>query len=292
MLAAQAARHITARKFILMARYGYHGSYDDVEWGLLGHDGERTLLAEFGNAASFEGILSARGSEIAAVFLEPVLGSAGVVSPPKGFLNRVHDAAHRAGALLVLDEVITLRLSEGGAQKIFQVTPELTMMGKIVGGGLPVGALGGKADVMAAFDPREPGSLMHSGTFNGNVLTCSAGIVSVRELTQERIDKMEQQAQSLARELKRGAKDAELPFSVRQFGSLMNVFFTNIAPPATIIREDLRTMAQFHLAALNRGLFIAPRGLIALSTVIDDDLATEICERAAQAMLDTASDRQ
>ena len=79
MLAARAARHITGRKFILMARYGYHGSYDDAELGLLGHDGERTLLAEFGNVASFEGILSTRGSEIAAVFLEPVLGSTGVV---------------------------------------------------------------------------------------------------------------------------------------------------------------------------------------------------------------------
>ena len=292
MLAAQAARHVTGRKFILMARYGYHGSYDDVELGLLGHDGERTLLADFGNSASFERILSKRGSEIAAVFLEPVLGSAGVVSPPGGFLNRVHDAAHRAGALLVLDEVITLRLSEGGAQKIFEVTPDLTMMGKIIGGGLPVGALGGRAEVMAAFDPRERGSLMHSGTFNGNVLTCTAGIVSVRELSQEKIDKMELRAQRLAGELKRAAKDAELPFSVRQFGSLMNIFFTNIAPPATIVREDIRTMGQFHLAALNHGVFIAPRGLMALSTVIDDNLVTEICERAAQAMLDTAAETQ
>jgi glutamate-1-semialdehyde 2,1-aminomutase len=292
MLAAQAARHITGRKFILMARYGYHGSYDDVELGLFGHDGERTLLADFGNPASFERILSTRGSEIAAVFLEPVLGSAGVVSPPKGFLNRVYDAAHRSGTLLVLDEVITLRLSEGGAQKIFEVTPDLTMMGKIIGGGLPVGALGGRAEVMAAFDPRERGSLMHSGTFNGNVLTCSAGIVSVLELTQEKIDKMELQAQRLARELKRAAEEAELPFSVRQFGSLMNIFFTTIAPPATVVREDIRTMAQFHLAGLNHGLFIAPRGLIALSTVIDDNLVTEICERAAQAMLETAAERQ
>ena len=151
---------------------------------------------------------------------------------------------------------------------------------------------GGKAEVMAAFDPRERGSLMHSGTFNGNVLTCTAGIVSVRELSQEKIDKMELRAQRLAGELKRAAKDAELPFSVRQFGSLMNIFFTNIAPPATIVREDIRTMGQFHLAALNHGVFIAPRGLMALSTVIDDNLVTEICERAAQAMLDTAADRQ
>ncbi len=291
MLAAHVARHVTGRKLILMARYGYHGSYDDLELGLLGHDGERTLLGEFGLADSFEKILSERGSEIAAVFLEPVLGSSGVVPPPEGFLQGVAAAARHAGALFVLDEVITLRLSEGGAQKIFGVKPDLTMMGKIIGGGTPVGALGGSADIMAAFDPSRRGSLMHSGTFNGNAMTCAAGIASVRELTQERIDKMEEQAKRLAEELKRAARSAEIPFSVRQFGSLMNVFFTNVAPPATIVREDMRAMAQFHLAALNHGLFIAPRGLIALSTVIDDGLLSEVCERVSQAIADAAQHR-
>jgi len=288
MLAARVARHLTGRKVVVMARYGYHGSYDDLELGLLGHDGERTLLGEFGRADTFEQLLAQRGSEIAAVFLEPVLGSSGVVAPPEGFLQRVADAAQRSGALFVLDEVITLRLSEGGAQKIFKLKPDLTMMGKIIGGGMPVGALGGRADIMAAFDPRERHSLLHSGTFNGNVLTCSAGQVSVRELTQERIDRMETQARRLAEEFKRLARQSEVPFSVRQFGSLMNIFFTNVAPPATIVREDLRTMAQFHLAALNHGLFIAPRGLIALSTVISDNLVEEICERVSRAMTDVA----
>jgi len=288
MLAAHVARHLTGRKFVVMARYGYHGSYDDLELGMLGRDGERTLLGEFGRADTFEQLLTQRGSEIAAVFLEPVLGSSGVVAPPEGFLQRVADAAHRAGALFVLDEVITLRLSEGGAQKIFKLKPDLTMMGKIIGGGMPVGALGGRADIMASFDPRERHSLLHSGTFNGNVLTCAAGQVSVRELTQARIDKMEAQATRLAEELKRLAQQLEVPFSVRQVGSLMNIFFTNVAPPATIAREDLRTMAQFHLAALNHGLFIAPRGLIALSTAIGDNLISETCERASRAMTDVA----
>jgi glutamate-1-semialdehyde 2,1-aminomutase len=289
MLAARVARHLTGRKFVVMARYGYHGSYDDLELGLLGHDGERTLLGEFGRADTFEQLLERRGSEIAAVFLEPVLGSSGVVAPPEGFLQRVADAAQRSGALFVLDEVITLRLSEGGAQKMFRLKPDLTMMGKIIGGGMPVGALGGRADVMASFDPRARHSLLHSGTFNGNVLTCSAGLVSVRELTQERIDKMETQATRLAEEFKRAAREAEVPFSVRQFGSLMNIFFTNFAPPATIVREDLRTMALFHLASLNHGLFIAPRGLIALSTAISDNLVEEICERFSRAMTDVAA---
>jgi glutamate-1-semialdehyde 2,1-aminomutase len=288
MLAVHVARRLTGRKYILMARYGYHGSYDDLELGLAGQDGERTLLADFGEVTSFEALLTERGSEIAAVFLEPVLGSAGVVAPPREFLELVGEAAHRAGALFVIDEVITLRLAAGGAQEIFEVRPDLTMMGKIIGGGLPVGALGGRAEIMAAFDPRDRGAIWHSGTFNGNPATCAAGLASVRELTAERIAKMEQQAKKLAEELKRAATQAELPFSVRQFGSLMNVFFMNEPPPATIAREDMRTMASFHLAALNHGLFIAPRGLIALSTVITDELLNEVCERAAKAMIDTA----
>jgi glutamate-1-semialdehyde 2,1-aminomutase len=288
MLAVHVARRLTGRKYILMARYGYHGSYDDLELGLAGQDGERTLLADFGEVTSFEALLTERGSEIAAVFLEPVLGSAGVVAPPPAFLELVGEAAHRAGALFVIDEVITLRLAAGGAQEIFEVRPDLTMMGKIIGGGLPVGALGGRAEIMAAFDPRDRGAIWHSGTFNGNPATCAAGLASVRELTPERIAKMEQQAKKLAEELKRAATEAELPFSVRQFGSLMNVFFMNEPPPATIAREDMRTMALFHLAALKHGLFIAPRGLLALSTVVTDELLNEVCERAGKAMADVA----
>ena len=288
MLAAQVARRLTGRKLILMARYGYHGSYEDLEVGLAGQDGERTMLADFGEATAFEALLSERGSEIAAVFLEPILGSAGIVVPPAGFLGRVAEAAHRAGAMLVVDEVITLRLAEGGGQQIFDVKPDLTMFGKIIGGGFPVGALGGSEEVMSAFDPRNRGTIFHAGTFNGNPVTCAAGTVSVRELTQARIDKMGKQAERLAAELARAARQAELPFSVRQYGSLMNVFFLKEPPPATIAREDARAVASFHLAALNQGLFLAPRGMIALSTVITDEVLSEICERAAKAMADVA----
>ncbi len=288
MLAAHVARRLTGRKLILMARYGYHGSYEDLEVGLAGQDGERTMLADFGEATAFEALLSERGAEIAAVFLEPILGSAGIVEPPAGFLGRVAEAAHRAGAMFVVDEVITLRLAEGGGQQIFDVKPDLTMFGKIIGGGFPVGAIGGSEEVMSAFDPRNRGSMYHAGTFNGNPVTCAAGAVSVRELTQARIDKMDKQGERLAAELARAARQVELPFSVRHYGSLLNVFFLKDPPPATIARDDARAVANFHLAALNQGLFLAPRGMIALSTAITDEVLSEICERAAKAMADVA----
>jgi glutamate-1-semialdehyde 2,1-aminomutase len=286
MLAAHVARRLTGRKLILMARYGYHGSYDDLEVGLVGQDGERTMLADFGEATVFEALLSERGSEIAAVFLEPILGSAGIVEPPAEFLGRVAEAAHSAGAMFVVDEVITLRLAEGGGQQVFNVKPDLTMFGKIIGGGFPVGAIGGSEEVMSAFDPRNRGRIFHSGTFNGNPVTCAAGVVSVRELTQARIDKMASQAERLAAELARAARQAGLPFSVRHSGSLMNVFFLKEPPPATISREDARAIASFHLAALNQGLFLTPSGMIALSTVITDEVLSDICARAAKAMAD------
>ena len=286
MLAAHVARRLTGRKLILMARYGYHGSYDDLEVGLVGQDGERTMLADFGEATVFEALLYERGSEIAAVFLEPILGSAGIVEPPAEFLGRVAEAAHSAGAMFVVDEVITLRLAEGGGQQVFNVKPDLTMFGKIIGGGFPVGAIGGSEEVMSAFDPRNRGRIFHSGTFNGNPVTCAAGVVSVRELTQARIDKMASQAERLAAELARAARQAGLPFSVRHSGSLMNVFFLKEPPPATISREDARAIASFHLAALNQGLFLTPSGMIALSTVITDEVLSDICARAAKAMAD------
>jgi glutamate-1-semialdehyde 2,1-aminomutase len=191
--------------------------------------------------------------------------------------------------MFVVDEVITLRLAEGGGQEIFDVKPDLTMFGKIIGGGFPVGAIGGGEDVMSTFDPRNRGSIFHSGTFNGNPVTCAAGLVSIRELTKARIDKMAKQGERLAAELARAARQVELPFSVRQCGSLLNIFFLKDPPAATIARDDARTIANFHLAALNQGLFLAPRGMIALSTVMTDELLSEICERAAKAMADVAA---
>ncbi len=255
------------------------------------HSGERTLLADFGDSEAFEALLAERGNEIAAVFLEPVLGSAGVVLPPSGFLARVREAARRAGAVFVLDEVITLRLSTGGAQQIFDLQPDLTMMGKIIGGGLPVGALGGSEALMSCLDPRTRGALWHSGTFNGNPLTCAAGAVSVRELSSERVDAMDRLGACLARELKQAAMRAELPFSCRRVGSLMNLFFLNDPPPPAIARDDAKLIAAFHLAALNHGLFFAPRGLLALSTVMTEQLVSEIVERASQAFQDVAAAR-
>jgi glutamate-1-semialdehyde 2,1-aminomutase len=290
MLGIQIARIVTGRRRILMARHGYHGGMEDVETGFYGGEGVHTLIAEYGRAESFEKVLTERGDEVACVVLEPVMGSAGIVSSPPGFLERVLQAAHGAGALFMLDEVICFRLSTGGAQKLYGIEPDLTMFGKLIGGGLPVGAVGGREELLAVCDPRAP-RMFHSGTFNGNPLTTAAGTVAVRELTAERIDQMEQWAIRLGAGLEKAAAGVGLPFSINHAGSLLNVFFTETPPAATLARPDGELMTRFHLACLNHGLFFAPRGMIAMSTVMSDAFIEEAIERASAALADMAAEQ-
>ena len=290
MLAAYIARAVTGRRKILMARHGYHGSLEEFEVGFFGHEGPDTLIAPYAAAAAFEAVLAEHGNEIACVILEPVMGSSGVVASPDGFLPRVHAAATAAGALFVLDEVITLRLATGGAQARYGVRPDLTAMGKIIGGGFPVGAVGGRADLLGVMDPRRP-RLVHSGTFNGNPVTATAGIVSIEHLTSDRVEVMNQQAARLADGLRDAAARADVPLAINRAGSLLQVFLAETAPDATMNRLDTADIGRFHLAALNHGLFFAGRGLLALSTVISDALIDEVIERARAALVDVAAER-
>lgn len=286
-LALLVARAFTGRRRLLMARYGYHGWNPATVIGSFGSAGEETLVAPFNDADAFEAILAAKGNEIAAVILEPVLGSAGIIEAQSEFLNRVKSAAAKAGALLIFDEVITLRLSLSGAQGLFGVEPDLTVLGKIIGGGFSVGALAGRADIMAALDP-DTLKVWHSGTFNGNPVTMAAGLASMRELTQSRIDTMERQARALQLGLQRKAAQAGLPFTVSRSGSLLNLFFAAEIPEAVVVRPDQRLMGLYHLAAMNHGISIAARGMMALSTVMTDALIDEIIERSGESMQDVA----
>ena len=200
MLALHVARTHTGRIKVLMARFGYHGSHEAFEAGFFGNQGDHTwphtITAPWGDAAAFERVLAEQGHEIAAVFLEGFMGSSGLIDAPAEFFERVHAAATTAGALFVMDEVISLRMSTGGQQQNLGVVPDLTTMGKIIGGGYPVGAVGGKAEFMSLLDPGR-GRIFHSGTFNGNPVTTAAGIVSYGHLTSEHVSAMARRAERL-----------------------------------------------------------------------------------------------
>jgi glutamate-1-semialdehyde 2,1-aminomutase len=289
MVAVEIARVATGRRKVLMARYGYHGSAPHFECGTFGHEGPDTLLATYQDPSAFEAVLGEHGSEIAAVILEPVMGSAGLVAAPPEDLERIARATRAAGAVFVLDEVITLRLSTGGAQAELGVLPDLTAMGKIIGGGFPVGAVGGRADLLALCDPDKP-RLFHSGTFNGNPVTTAAGLVSLQHLTAAQIDAMGARAAELETVLAKAAAGAGVPLSIRRSGSMLQLFISEVAPDAIPERTDGGAMTAFHLAALNHGVFLAPRGLLALSTVLDDELVGEAGDRLTAALADLAED--
>ncbi|MDY7104127.1 MAG: aminotransferase class III-fold pyridoxal phosphate-dependent enzyme [Actinomycetota bacterium] len=290
MLAMHVARIATGRPKVLMARCGYHGSHEYFDVGA--HDGaveipgaeDGVLTAEYGDAADFERVLAEHGSDIAAVFLEPVMGSGGIRSASPEFLAAVRRATTAAGALLVLDEVITFRLGTGGAQAALGVTPDLTLLGKLIGGGYPVGAVGGRADLMAILDPRR-GRYLHSGTFNGNRITAVAGAVSVRELTAARIDTMASLAADLDDGLRRLAARHGVPLTVSRAGSLLNLFVTSEVPrPGD--RPDGPAMAALHLAGLLHGLHFPARGMLVVSTLTTPATITEALARFDAAFAD------
>ncbi len=268
LLAVRIARRATGRRLLLKAAEGYHGSYDELDAG------PETLQAAYGDIESFLEQLDRAGDDLAAVVLEPVLASGGIITPTPGFLAGVAAAARACGAVVVIDEVVTLRLGVGGAQAAAGVTPDLTMMGKLIGGGFPVGAVGGRAELMEQLDPRLPDPLQHSGTFNGNLITCAAGVAATTALTGDAIERMAAQGRRLAAELEALAERHRVSLSVTSAGSLVG------------LHGDENLLEAVHLLALAHGLYIAPRGMMALSTVMTEPLLDEVCERFAAVFAD------
>jgi glutamate-1-semialdehyde 2,1-aminomutase len=288
MLAVKVARKSTGRPAVLKAIDGFHGSYDDLEVGLYDRPEEpgRVYLAPFGDAEAFEQKLSEHGDQIAAVVLEPLMFSGLVTTAPPGFLRRVQEAAQRAGALFVLDDCLMLRLAYGGSAELYGLRPDLTFLGKFIGGGLPMGVLGGRAEVMEVLDPHRDEPLYHGGSFNGNLLSCVTGRVSLEHLTAETIAAMDVRAAELRAALLQGAAERGLPLQVVGEGSVMGVYVSDaLARHDGIFMADESTQL-LHLAALTHGVFMGPGGEIALSSV----LAGEALELARTGLLRALDD--
>ncbi|USG66860.1 aspartate aminotransferase family protein [Brevibacillus ruminantium] len=294
MFALRAARAFTGRPAIIKMEGGYHGTHDAVEFSIApGNARDKNHLAwapipdtrgvpesvardvyiaPFNDAGAVEEILQQKGEEIAAILVEPVMGVAGVIPPQPGYLQELRRLADQYGILLIFDEVQTYRLDTGGAQRRFGVTPDLTAIGKIIGGGFPVGAFGGRSDVMALFDPRQSGCLSQSGTFNGNRATMVAGIASMELLNEQAITRLEELGLRLETGMVSAIRRYALPASVTRVGSMLNLHFTE-HPPAdytSTISPHKGLSKVVHLELLNRGIFTAPRGMWNLSTVMEE----------------------
>jgi glutamate-1-semialdehyde 2,1-aminomutase len=226
------------------------------------------LVAPFNDIAATESIIAAHAGDLAAVIVEPVLGSAGVIPATREYLQALKVACESSGALLIFDEVVTLRLAVGGAQSLYGVTPDLTAMGKIIGGGFPIGAFGGRAEVMAQYDPTQH-RLHQGGTYNGNAVSMVAGKVALELLDAAEIDRLNRLGDSLRSQLNAVLASSGLQGHVAGIGSLLQLHLGAQAPVRhyrDTLADEKRAHEAMHLALLNHGFFGAKRGEYALST--------------------------
>ena len=272
MLAVKAARHITGRPYIVKAVGAYHGSYPDLEAGLYGQGdlAGRALVAPFNDLGRFESVMAQHGRDVAAIVIEPVLVTGRVVPPSPGFLAGLQSLARRHGALTILDDCLMLRLAVGGSAEKFLLQPDIVVLGKFLGGGTPLGAFGGGRELMKVFNPTTRGCVFHGGSFNGNPVGCAAGLVTMQNLTAERIAAMDAAAVRIRTALAQHAERLRIDVIVTGMGSIAGIAFA--ADPMR--HEDdpsaLGLASMFHLACLIEGVLIGPGGIISLSTAHDE----------------------
>jgi len=273
LLALSLCRAITGRLGVLVFSGAYHGGI------LLFAHGNSPLnppfewiVGEYNNAAEGARLVEEHARRLAAVIVEPLQGAAGVIPADRTFLRALREATAGQGVLLVFDEVMTARLSRGGMQQLVGIEPDLTTLAKFVGGGLPFGALGGRADLMRRFDPSRPDALQHGGTFNNDVLTMAAGAAGLTQvLTDAEITRLNDLGDRLRQRLNAFSAERELRFCATGYGSLVGLHFTpgpvrneGDVPEATELRGLL------HLHMLERGFSYGRRGFVALSLPLDE----------------------
>lgn len=268
-LALRIARRVTGRRRVVLFEGAYHGTTAEFI-----EDGPDIVRVPYNHG---EALASALDERVAAVFVEPFLGSAGVIPADPAFLEQVEREVRAIGGLFVLDEVQALRNAEHGIHGSLGLTPDLVLMGKIIGGGLPVGAVGGRAEIMRVTAADRPDHLAHAGTFNGNVLTMAAGHASLRDLDVAAIERLNADAAMLAERIEDSARRAGMAASVTRSGSILHVHLLDRPPTDALgaAAAPAEAVAALHLALLLEGVYAAPHGMLNLSTALGQaELAT------------------
>ena len=274
MSALRVARAATGRDLVVKFAGAYHGHADAllVEAGsgvatlaISGSAGvaetvaATTIVLPFNDPLTVARAFERYPGRIAAVIVEPVVANSGVIAPVAGFLERLRETTQADGALLVFDEVITgFRVGSGGAQARFGIRPDLTALGKIIGGGMPIGAYGGRAELMDLVAPAGP--VYQAGTLSGHPLSMAAGLATLTQLTPERYDALDHAATNLAAGLAAAAADADASVSIARVGPLLTVFFRPVAPTngAQALESDRAAYARFFGAMLDEGILLPP----------------------------------
>lgn len=277
MSAIRLARGFTGRNFVIKFEGCYHGHADALlvkagsgvaTLGIPGSAGVpaetvmHTLALPYNDLASVEAAFMARPEEIACIIVEPVVGNAGTIPPAPGYLQGLRRLCTENGALLIVDEVMTgFRLSLGGAQQVYGITPDLTTLGKILGGGLPCGAFGGRAEVMDSLAPLGP--VYQAGTLSGNPLAMAAGIATIEHLIAHEhavYAQLELVTGSIAEGVAQVAREAGIPMTTNRVGSMFTWFFTGepVTDFASASKSDSEAFGHFHRSMLQAGVWLPP----------------------------------
>ncbi|ODT82664.1 MAG: class III aminotransferase [Pelagibacterium sp. SCN 64-44] len=315
MMALKAARAFTGRHKIAKVEGAYHGSYDYAEvsldsnpsnWG----DGkpasvpyakgtppsvlDDVVVLPMNDLEAAAAIFAEHGSELAGVLIDPMPNRAGLIPADRDYLEEIQRLCRASGALVIFDEVIAFRLGFGGAQSIWGITPDLTALGKIIGGGFPIGAIGGSAEVMSVFDPSKgKPALPHGGTFSANPISMVAGHAAMEILDQATFARLDAQGDHVRREIGARFKRRGLPGQVTGLGSLFKLHFTD--DPIRDYRSGFpdatarRRLDVMHKALLNNGILAAGYGLFALSTPMTDADIDLIVDRSDAALAAVAA---
>ncbi len=295
MNAIRAARAFTGRHKIAKIEGGYNGSWDDVmvsthpsgeqagdvlrpvaapaSVGLTPDSIDNVVVLPFNEVEAAARLIEQQGKHLAAVIVEPVLGSAGMIPVEQSYLDMLREVTKRLGILLVFDEVISFRVAYGGAQEYYGVSPDLTCLGKLIGGGFPLGVFGGRSDIMAMFDPSggRP-QIPHPGSYNANPVSLAAGATTLELLTGEVIQLLNLRGESLRHQIRMAFEDAGLPAQVTGLGSLFAIHLTS--HPVKSYRDTMRTNAdlrhQVFFGLFNEGVLIDPRGVGCVSAAIGE----------------------
>jgi glutamate-1-semialdehyde 2,1-aminomutase len=304
MSAIRLARGFTGKdKFIKMEGH-YHGHGDSFlisagsgaitmgapdSPGVTKGTAKDTLLAPYNDLEAIETLVSANKNEIAALILEPVPGNMGLVLPKKGYLEGLRKICDREGIVLIFDEVMTgFRLAKGGAQELFGVTPDMTTLGKIIGGGLPVGAYGGKKEIMEHVSPAGP--VYQAGTLSGNPIAMAAGLTMLRYLNShpETYSQLNQIGNSLSNGISQSLTKLGLNYTLNHLGSMYSLFFTDqeVFDFESAKKSDTLLFGKYFQAMLHRGVYLAPSQYesLFLSTALTNDLIDLILIAHEQSM--------
>lgn len=280
MMALAAARCFTGRPKIMAMIGGYHGG--TLYFGGGGSPVNAPydfVLGRYNDVASTRSVIRAEGAALAAIIVEPMLGSGGCIPGSVEFLKMLREEAAVHGIVLVFDEVMTSRLYPNGLSAKLGLDPDLKVLGKYIGGGMSFGAFGGRADIMDQFDPTHPGALPHAGTFNNNTLTMTAGLAGITEIfTAEACTDLNARGERLKDAINQLFRSYQASWQTTGQGSLINIHpvMGEVTGPDDLKTADMRLRRLLFLHLLDHGIYVAERGFMALSLMISDNDGTAL----------------